>query len=70
MSEKISCQHCGSTKVSARIIYPGPGDLTKDTRFAIECYDCKMATSESYWETIEEHLGKEENKWIQWGEVA
>jgi hypothetical protein len=70
MSEKTSCGHCGSTNVSARIIYAGPGDLSEGTRFAIECHRCNLATSEPYWETLEEHLGKNEKEWLQWGEVA
>ena len=71
MFEETSCAHCGSTKVSARIIYAGPGESDKGTRLAIECHKCKMATSEPYWETIEEHFGKQEGQeWLQWGEVA
>ena len=70
MSEKISCQHCGSTKVSARIIYPGPASVETSARLAIECHACKLATSEIFWETLAQHLGEEENTWLQWGEVA
>jgi len=71
MSEKTSCDYCGSTNVSARIIYAGPGESIKGTRLAIECHKCKMAISEPYWETIEEHFGKrKEEEWLKWGEVA
>jgi hypothetical protein len=71
MSQKISCEYCGSTKVVLRIVYPGPGALKANTHLATECFECKMATSEPYWESIEQHFGKQGNpEWSQWGEVA